>query len=79
MLPHPQATSTGHGGPRTTDLLIERRRRNHFTTAPHGLISFEQLNFVILRGGRKLEKSLKLLFVVFSLVFANQSFASVFI
>ena len=34
MLPHPQATSTDHGGPRTSDLSIERRRRNHFTTAP---------------------------------------------
>ena len=31
MLPHPQATSTDHGGPRTSDLSIERRRRNHFT------------------------------------------------
>ena len=34
MLPHPQATITDHGGPRTSDLSIERRRRNHFTTAP---------------------------------------------
>ena len=30
----PQATSTDHGGPRTSDLSIERWRRNHFTTAP---------------------------------------------
>ena len=35
MLPHPQATSTDHGGPRTSDHSIERRRRNHFNTAPH--------------------------------------------
>ena len=34
LLLHPQATSTDHGGPRTSDLSIERRRRNHFTTAP---------------------------------------------
>ena len=34
MLPHPQAASTDHGGPRTSDHSIERRRRNHFTTAP---------------------------------------------
>ena len=34
MLLHPLATSTDHGGPRTSDLSIERRRRNHFTTAP---------------------------------------------
>ena len=33
MLLHPQATSTDNGGPRTSDLSIERRRRNHFTTA----------------------------------------------
>ena len=35
MLLHPQATSTDHGGPRTSDLSIKRRRRNHFTTASH--------------------------------------------
>ena len=34
MLPHPQATSTAHGGTRTTEISIERRRRNQFTTAP---------------------------------------------
>ena len=34
MLLHPQATSADHGGSRTSDLSIERRRRNHFTTAP---------------------------------------------
>ena len=33
MLLHPQARSTDHGGPRTSDLSIERRRRTHFTTA----------------------------------------------
>ena len=32
MLPHPQATSTDIGGPRTSDLSIERRRRTQFTT-----------------------------------------------
>ena len=37
MLPHPQATSTDHVGPRTSELSIERRRRNHFTTAPLAL------------------------------------------
>ena len=35
MLPRPQATSTDHGGSRTSDLSIERRRRNHFIAAPH--------------------------------------------
>ena len=34
MLPHPQATSTDHGGPHTSDLTIERRGRNNFTAAP---------------------------------------------
>ena len=34
MLPHPQATSTDHGGPRSSDLSIEKQRRKHFTTAP---------------------------------------------
>ena len=34
MFPQPQATSTDHGGPRTSDLSIESRRRNNFTTAP---------------------------------------------
>ena len=34
MLPHPEATSKVRSGPRTSDLSIERRRRNHFTTAP---------------------------------------------
>ena len=34
MLLHSQATSKDHGGPRTSDLSIERRRRNHFTAAP---------------------------------------------
>ena len=38
MLLHPQATITDHSGPRTSDLSIERRRRNHFTTSP--LITF---------------------------------------
>ena len=28
-------TSTDHGGSRTSDLSIEKPRRNHFTTAPH--------------------------------------------
>ena len=28
MLLHPQATSRDHGGPRTSDLSIERQRRN---------------------------------------------------
>ena len=32
MLPHPQATSTDHVGPRTSDLSIEMRRRNYLTT-----------------------------------------------
>ena len=35
MLPHPQARSTDQGECRTSDLSIERWRRNHFTTAPH--------------------------------------------
>ena len=30
ILPHPQATSTDHGGPRTSYHLTERRRRYHF-------------------------------------------------
>ena len=34
MFPHPQATSTDHGGPRTSDHSRERRRRNDFTAAP---------------------------------------------
>ena len=34
MLLHPQATSTDHAGPQTSDLSIEKRRRNHFITAP---------------------------------------------
>ena len=34
LLLYPQATSTDHGGPRTSALSIERRRRNHLTTAP---------------------------------------------
>ena len=34
LLLYPQATSTDHGGPRTSDLSIERRRPNQFTTAP---------------------------------------------
>ena len=33
MLLHPQTTSTDHGGPRTSDLSIERGSRKHFTTA----------------------------------------------
>ena len=31
---HPLATSTDDSGPRTSDHLIVKRRRNHFTTAP---------------------------------------------
>ena len=34
MLLHPQATSMDQSGPRTSDISIERRRRNHFTTTP---------------------------------------------
>ena len=34
----PQATSTDHGGPRTSDLSFERRRRNHFTTSPSNFL-----------------------------------------
>ena len=34
MLPHPQAMSTVHGGPRTSDLSIEKRRRYHFIAVP---------------------------------------------
>ena len=40
MLPHPQ-TSTYHGWPHTSDLSIERRRRNHFTTAPNTTTSYK--------------------------------------
>ena len=33
MLLRPKATRTDHGGPRTSDLTIERRRRNYFYTS----------------------------------------------
>ena len=49
MLPHPQATSTDHGGPRTSDLSIERPRRNHFTIAALA----RYLNQEILFGEKK--------------------------
>ena len=38
MLPHFQATSTDHGGPRTSDLSIDRGRCNHFSTHPRSPI-----------------------------------------
>ena len=47
MLPHPQATSTDHGGPRTSDLSIERRRRNHFTTAPQSKTKLNWIWFIL--------------------------------
>ena len=34
MLPHPQSTRAGRGGPRTSELSIKSRRRNHFTSVP---------------------------------------------
>ena len=43
MLLHPQATSTNQGGPRTSDLSIEGRRRNHFTTASPNFSIFRAL------------------------------------
>ena len=47
MLLHVQATSTDHGGPRTSDLSIERPRRNHFTTAPE-ISKFYDFSSIIL-------------------------------
>ena len=50
-----QATNMDHGGPQKSDLSIERRRRNHFTTTPQDH-HFEQV-FVsgLLKG--KLERA----------------------
>ena len=67
MLPHPQATSTDHGGPRTSDLSIERRRRNHFTTAPpfhvsHSRIFFMYFSYCFLKHKSKLKKKHENLF-----------------
>ena len=50
MLPHPQATSTDHGGPRTSDLSTERRRRNHFPTAPEGWLHGMQRMATVCKG-----------------------------
>ena len=43
MLPHPQAISTDHGGPRTSHLSIDRH--NHFTTATLSTLSMNKLRF----------------------------------
>ena len=43
ILPHYEATSTDHSGPRTSDLSIERRRRNHFKTAPTTAVRRDEL------------------------------------
>ena len=43
LLPHPTATSRVHNGPRTFELPIERRRRNHLTTAPHVILKATNL------------------------------------
>ena len=66
LLPHPQATSTDHGGPRTSDLPIERRSRNHFITAHLQLhhcypTTSPPLTFLMwfLRIAEELSKSLK--------------------
>ena len=41
MLLHPHATNKDHGGPRTSDLSIEKLRRNQFTTAPKNMEAFD--------------------------------------
>ena len=38
MLPHPEETIMAHGAPRTSDLSIEGRRRDHFTAAPRRFV-----------------------------------------
>ena len=47
MLLHPQATSTDHGGPRTSDLSIERRRRNHVSTAPKYYCQIQKRHWIL--------------------------------
>ena len=56
MLLHPLATSADHGGPRTSDLSIERRIRNHFTTAP--LLNITSKAKVHLMHSSKLKRNL---------------------
>ena len=48
MLLHLQATRTAHGEPRSSDLSIERRRRNHFTTAPEISKFYDFILFLII-------------------------------
>ena len=61
MLPHSQATSTDHAWPKTSDISIEKRRRNHFITAPLVLGDVLLWIFVFKLGeNKKVEVFLKL-------------------
>ena len=50
VLSHSQSTSTDHGGSRTSNLTTERRRHNHFITAPQIFWPREPYNLRILNG-----------------------------
>ena len=51
MLPQPQAMYMDHGGPRTSDLSIERQIRNHFTTTSTKQSKAEVIGLPITEGG----------------------------